>query len=134
MLADHFVAIRQIHIACVVLSGTLFCARGGLRMANVAAANQRLLRLASHLIDTALLTAAVLLTIILEQYPFRDAWLTTKVLLLVLYIMLGSLALRHARKRRDAILAFGAALLTYAWIIGVAVTHQPAGWLSLVPR
>ena len=134
MLAAHFVAIRQIHIACVLLSGALFCVRGGLRIANVAAANHRLLRLASYGIDTALLAAAVLLTLILQQYPFREAWLTTKVLLLVLYIGLGSVALRRARGRRASGLAFSAALLTYAWIIGVAVTREPAGWLSLVQR
>jgi uncharacterized membrane protein SirB2 len=134
MLAAHFVAIRQVHVACVLLSGTLFCVRGGLRIANVAAANHRLLRLASYAIDTALLAAAVLLTILLQQYPFREAWLTTKVLLLVVYIGLGSLALRRARGRRARSLAFGAALLAYVWIIGVAVTHAPAGWLSWAHR
>jgi uncharacterized membrane protein SirB2 len=56
------------------------------------------------------------------------------VLLLVLYIGLGSVALRRARGRRASSLAFSAALLTYAWIIGVAVTRAPAGWLSLVHR
>jgi uncharacterized membrane protein SirB2 len=134
MLAAHFVAIRQVHIGCVLLSGTLFCVRGGLRIANITAAGHRLLRLASYVIDTALLAAAVLLTIILQQYPFREAWLTTKVLLLVVYVVLGSLALRRASSRRNAVLAFGASLLTYAWIIGVAVTRAPAGWLSLMHR
>jgi uncharacterized membrane protein SirB2 len=136
MLAAHFVAIRQVHIGCVLLSGTLFCLRGGLRIANITAANHRLrlLRLASYVIDTALLAAAILLTIILQQYPFREAWLTTKVLLLVVYVVLGSLALRRASSPRNAVLAFGASLLTYAWIIGVAVTRAPAGWLSLMHR
>src|SRR5580765_7422178 len=132
MLAAHFVAIRHVHIACVVLSGALFCLRGSMRIANVAAANHRLLRLTSYVIDTTLLAAAVLLTIIVQRNPFLDAWLTTKVLLLVLYIVLGSLALKRARSRRASVLAFGGALLTYGWIIGVAVTHAPAGWLSLV--
>ena len=134
MLAAHFVAIRQVHIACVILSGTLFCVRGGLRIAKVAVANHRLLRLASYGIYTALLAAAILLTIFLQEYPFRDAWLTTKVLLLVLYVALGSVALTRARSRRATVLAFGAAVLTYVWIIGVAVTHEPAGWLLWMPR
>lgn len=127
MLAAHFIAIRQLHVTCVLLSGALFCLRGGLRIADVAAANHRMLRFASYGIDTALLTAAILLTRILQQYPFRDAWLTAKVLLLVLYIALGSLALKRAKTRRARILAFGAAVLTYAWIIRVAVTHSAAG-------
>lgn len=134
MLASHFVAIRQVHIACVLLSGALFCLRGSLRIAHIGAANHRLLRLASYGIDTALLAAAVLLTIIVQQFPFVDAWLTAKVLLLGVYIVLGSVALRRARTRRASVLAFGGALLTYAWIIGVAVTHAPAGWLSLLHR
>jgi uncharacterized membrane protein SirB2 len=128
VLSAHFVAIRQVHIACAVLSGALFCLRGGLRIANVAAGNDRLLRLTSYVIDTALLAAAVLLMIILQL----DAWLTTRVLLLVIYIVLGSLALKRARSRRSSVLALCGALLTYTWIIGVAVPHAPAGWLSLV--
>jgi uncharacterized membrane protein SirB2 len=133
-LASRFLAIRQVHIACVLLSGSGFCLRGGPRIATVAAANHPVLRLASYLIDIALLAAAILLTIILQQYPFRAAWLTSKVLLLIVYIGLGSAALRRARSRRASVLAFGAALLTYAWIIGVAVTHTPAGWLSRLHR
>jgi uncharacterized membrane protein SirB2 len=134
MLTDQFFLIRQVHITCVLLSGALFCVRGGLRITNVAAANHRVLRVVSYLIDATLLVAAVLLTIILQQFPFLDAWLTTKVLLLALYIALGSLALKHAQSRRLRVLAFGSALLTYAWIIGVAVTHDPAAWLALTYR
>ncbi len=134
MLTAHFLAIRQVHITCVLLSGALFCVRGGLHIADLAAANHRVLRIASYLIDTTLLAAAILLMIILRQFPFINAWLTTKVLLLLLYIALGSLALKRARTRRLRVLAFASALLTYAWIMGVAVTHEPAGWLSLAHR
>lgn len=134
MLASHFATIRMVHIACVALSGSLFCVRGLLRISAIPAANHWLLRTASYVIDTTLLVAAILLTLILHQYPFRDAWLTTKVILLALYIALGIFALKRARTSAGRSFAFFLALLTFACIIGVAITHQPAGWLTLIHR
>ena len=134
MLAAHFLGIRAVHISCVALSGTLFTCRGLLHLGGSALANARPLRWASYLIDTTLLGAAILLTLIVHQYPFVDAWLTTKVLLLLLYIVLGVLALRRARTRSGRTLAFVAALAIYGAIIGVALTHRPAFWLSLMHR
>ena len=135
MLAAHFSGIRATHIACVALSGGLFSFRALLRIGGAAAAaDHRLLRLASYLIDTTLLGAAVLLTLILRQYPLVDGWLTAKVLLLPVYIAFGSFALKRARSRRGRIVATLGAWLTFAAIIGIAVTQNPAGWFSLAAR
>ncbi len=134
MLASHFATIRLVHITCVAFSGSLFCFRGLLRIAGIRAANHRLLRLTSYVIDTTLLVAAILLTLILHQYPFTDAWLTTKLLLLALYIVLGTYALKRARTPSGRIIALCGALLTFVYIVGVAITHQPAGWLTLIRR
>ena len=132
MLAPHFLEIRALHVGCVVLSGSLFTFRALLRLNDVALANHIVLRIASISIDSVLLTSAVLLTLILHQFPFLDSWLTVKVLLLVLYVALGSAALRRAKTRKGQIAAFGGALATFAAIIGVAVTRQPLGWLTLL--
>jgi len=129
MLASHYLQILHLHIGCVVASGSLFTARGLLRIANSPMANHRALRILSYVIDTALLIAAILLTLILHQYPFENGWLTTKVLLLIVYIGLGTIALKRARTAARRSVAVLAALLVFAFIIGVAVTHQPAGWL-----
>jgi len=131
-LASHFIAIRSVHVACVAMSGALFCVRGLLRLREVPLANHRALRILSQAIDTVLLTAAVLLTLIVHQFPLVDAWLTVKVALLVLYIGLGSLALRRARTPRGRAIAYVAALLTFGTIVSVAVTHSPYGWLRLL--
>jgi uncharacterized membrane protein SirB2 len=105
-----------------------------MRISAIPTANHRLLRYSSYVIDTTLLVAAILLTLILHQYPFTDAWLTTKFLLLVLYIVLGTFALKSACTLPGRAIAFLCALLTFAYIIGVAITHQPAGWLTLIRR
>jgi uncharacterized membrane protein SirB2 len=134
VLAAQFADVRLLHVGCVALSGTLFTIRGLLRIGDFALANHPLVRHVSYVIDTVLLVAAILLTLIVHQYPFVDGWLTMKVLLLVLYIVLGSVALKRARTRAGRLLALLGALCTFTLIIGVAITHHPAGWLLWLRR
>jgi len=124
MLALHYTNIRHLHIACVVLSGSLFTARALLRIKGSPLANHRALRITSYCIDTTLLLAGILLTRILEQYPFINGWLTAKVLLLPGYIGLGLIALRYAPSRFWCSVAMLSALLVYGAIITIAVTHR----------
>lgn len=90
------------------------------------------LRYLTYTIDTVLLTAALMLATILHQYPFVHAWLTVKVLLLVVYIVLGTFALKRGRTPTIRATCFGAALLVYLFIASVARTHQPTGVFGLV--
>jgi uncharacterized membrane protein SirB2 len=129
-LAYYYPTILQLHVGCVILSGSLFTARGILRLFCLPYANHMVLRRASYGIDTTLLTAAVLLTLILHQYPIVDDWLTAKVLFVGFYVALGIVTLRRAQTPWGQRAAFAAALLTFTFIVGIAVTHQPTGWLS----
>lgn len=132
VLSAYYPQILLLHIGCVALSGTLFAVRGSMRIADLSAANHRVLRWMSYVIDSTLLGAAIVLTVIVHQYPFIDGWLTTKVLLLLVYIGLGSIALKRARTRAGRTAAFVAALLTFGYIVGVAIAHDPAGWIALL--
>lgn len=132
MLAEHFLLILHLHVTCVVLSGSLFVVRGIMRLREMPLANHRVLRMLSYLIDTTLLTAAILLTLIIRQYPLKADWLTVKVVLLVVYVVLGSLALKRARTLRTRILAFLGAIAIYGYIISVAVAHEPLGVFRLI--
>jgi uncharacterized membrane protein SirB2 len=134
MLASHYADIRFIHVGCVALSGTLFTVRGLLRVGDSVIANHRLFRITSYIIDTTLLASAILLTLILRQYPFVETWLTAKVLLLALYIALGYITLKRAHSRFGRIAALLGSLVTFGAIIGVAIAHHPAGWLDLIHR
>ncbi len=128
-LAAHFTQILAVHVGCVALSGTLFSARAALRIAGRdATANRAALRFASYVIDSTLLAAAILLTLIIHQYPFVQAWLTAKLLLLAVYVVLGSIALKRARTHAGRIATTLGAWATYAAIIGVAVTRAPTRW------
>jgi len=124
MLAAYYTDIRYLHIACVALSGALFTSRALLRIKGSLLVNHRALRMTSYLIDTTLLLAGILLTLILHQYPFVNGWLTAKVLLLPCYIGLGLLTLRQARTSFWCSVAMLGALLVYGAMITVAVTHR----------
>lgn len=121
-----YAALKTLHVASVVLSLGLF----GVRFAWSCAAPARLelawVRILPHVIDTVLLASAIALTMMLHQYPFRDAWLTAKVLALVVYIGSGSFALKRARTRRGRGIAIGIAVASVTYIIAVALTHDPA--------
>ena len=86
---------------------------------------QRWVRIVPHVIDTILLLSAICLAYMLAQYPFVHAWLTAKVLALVAYIVLGSLALKRGRSKRVRIMALIAAITVFAYIVMVALQHNP---------
>jgi uncharacterized membrane protein SirB2 len=67
------------------------------------------------------------LTTVVHQYPFVHGWLTMKVVLLVVYVVLGSIAIRRGRTKRVRIVAFVAALATVAFLVTVARAHHPLG-------
>lgn len=131
-MIEFYPQIKFVHILCVILSGSLFALRGLLMLMRSRYTNHVALRMLSYAIDTTLLTAALMLITVLHQYPFVQAWLTVKVLLLVFYIVLGVFALRRARTRKGQITCFVAALLVYAFIISVAMAHNPWGVFTLL--
>ncbi len=125
-----YLEIRWLHIAAVIASGSLFAVRGMMMLAGSPYVNHRALRIASVVIDTILLGAALLLVAIIHQYPFVHAWLTVKVVLLGVYIVLGHWALKRGRTRAARAAAWVAALVVFGCIVGVARTHDPLGILA----
>jgi len=129
-MIELYLPLRHTHIACAILTVTLFVLRGGLMIADSPWQRNVVLRYLPHAVDTVLLTTALMLTTVIRQFPFSTDWLTMKVLLLVVYIVLGSIALKRGRTRRIRIAAFLAALLTVAFLLTVARAHDPLGILA----
>jgi uncharacterized membrane protein SirB2 len=85
------------------------------------------LRYLSYSIDTVLLTTALMLMTITQQYPFVDAWLTVKLLLLIVYTGAGMAAFGQSVPRPRRFGLWLVALAVYAFIISVARAHDPIG-------
>jgi len=122
-----YVQIKWVHVVAVLLSGGLFALRGIAVLAGQRWPLAAPLRYLSYSIDTTLLTAALMLLTILPAGVFANGWLTLKLLLLVVYVVLGTLALTRGKTQRVRAICFVAALLTYGYMLGVARMHHPLG-------
>lgn len=122
-----YLIIKNIHITCAVLSITGFVIRGIWLIRSSAWLQHRWVKRLPHVVDTLLLISALILVYQSAQYPFVQHWLTTKVLLLLLYILLGMVALRWGRTRRIRISAWFLAVMVYLYIVVVAITRSSSG-------
>ncbi|MFO1371927.1 MAG: SirB2 family protein [Candidatus Competibacteraceae bacterium] len=121
--------LKYLHVATVGLSFVLFTLRGLWMLADSPQLQRRWVRILPHLIDTALLASAISLTLILRQYPFVNGWLTAKVLGLIVYIILGSIALKRGPTKLSRTVAWVAAMGVFGYIVSVAIAHSPLGFL-----
>jgi uncharacterized membrane protein SirB2 len=126
-VTEYYLTLRHVHIACVMLTITLFTFRGALMIAESALLQSPIVKILPHVIDTVLLTSALMLTTVIHQYPFGTGWLTMKIVLLVVYIVLGSFAIRRGRTKAIRVTAFVAALVVLAFLVSVARAHNPLG-------
>jgi uncharacterized membrane protein SirB2 len=122
--------IRLLHISFASISISLFLLRGVLQFSGVDWRRWRALRIVPHVNDTLLLGAAIALSLYSHQYPLAQGWLTAKLLALLLYIGLGSMAFRRGRPRAQQFAAFVAALLTVAYIVAVAIKRSALAGLG----
>lgn len=129
-MIEFYLQIKSVHVAMVIASGLLFALRGAAVLAGAQWAMAAPLRYLSYTLDTTLLTAALMLLTALKLNPFAVPWLSVKLALLVLYVVLGSLALKRARSRRARAIFYLAALATYAFMYFVARAHHPLGLLQ----
>ncbi len=106
--AGWYSPLKSAHIGLVLLSGGLFALRGAL-----------------------VLAAGVTLWVLLSLNPVASPWLGAKLLLLlVLYIVLGSLALKRAKAPAARRASYAGALMVYMFMASVALSHHPLGLLQ----
>ena len=125
-----YFAIKNLHVTCVVFSATGFLLRGLWMMTGNTLLQHKLTRVLPHVIDSLLLLSAIALAVMIQQYPFAADWVTAKVIGLLAYILLGTVALKRGRTLGVRALAFVGALLVYAWIVSIALTKNLAGFLG----
>jgi len=125
-----YLLLKHLHVTAVVVSGIGFFLRGLLMLRDSPLLQRRVLKVAPHVIDTVLLGSAVAMAVMSSQYPFVQPWLTAKFFGLLAYIFLGMMALKRGRTKAQRAAWFSAALLSFAYIVSVALTRSPWGWLA----
>ena len=125
-----FAILKNMHMASAFLSVGGFLLRGFWMLIDSSLLHNRAAKILPHAIDTLLLGSAVSMLIILHASPFATPWLVAKILALLLYILLGMIALRFGRTRAQRASAYFAALLTASYIVSVAISKSPLGFFA----
>lgn len=125
-----YAAFKHIHLLTVALSLGLFTLRGIWMLLDSDKLQKRWVKIVPHIIDTLLLVSAIGLMFQISQYPFADSWLTAKLLGLVAYIVLGTIALKRGKTKGTRVIALVAAFGVIAYIVGVAIRHNALSWLA----
>jgi uncharacterized membrane protein SirB2 len=124
MLA-YYPLLKHLHLTCILLTLVLFIARALAVFSGASWPARSWARIVPHLIDSLLLASGLALAFSLQQYPFVHAWLSAKFFALTAYIVLGSLALKHAKTQSARLFAFGGALLAFGYLFLTALNRSP---------
>lgn len=117
--------LKAVHVGCAAASYALFFVRGVWMIAGSPRLGERWARIVPHVVDTVLLAGAIGMTVAIRQYPGAVGWLTAKLVALIAYILLGTVALKRGRTPAVRIGAWLAAQATFFYIVAVAVTQRP---------
>lgn len=131
-LIAHYHSIKSAHLWLAGCSVSLFAARGLGVLAGARWPMSAPARRGSVVIDTLLTAAGVTLWLLLHLNPLRDAWLGSKLLLIVAYVVLGSFALKRAASRGGKAANFAAALACVGAVAAIAIAHDPAAPLKWI--
>jgi uncharacterized membrane protein SirB2 len=123
--------LKQLHVACVALSLSLFFLRGLLVLRRSPSADFRWLAWSSHVIDSVLLGSALALIWMGGHQPLSDPWLRNKLIGVVVYIVLGALALKRAPTHALKTACFILALFVAGNLVHIALYKSPLGPLGI---
>ena len=129
---EFYPQIKLFHMSVALLSGALFALRGAFALGGARWPQALPVKWLSYAVDTSLLTAALMLLTILPWAMFANGWLLVKIVLIVVYVVLGVMAMRPQRNRRSRAICYGLALLTFVAIYVTARTHNPLGALAWI--
>lgn len=119
---------KYVHVSSVALTLIFFVTRGIWMIRESKLLKKKWVKILAPIIDTILLVSAIIQAMKIQQYPFVDHWLTAKILGLVIYIVLGMVALNYGKTKNVRITAWMGALLCFSYIVSVAVTRNPAAF------
>ncbi|HNP63935.1 MAG TPA: SirB2 family protein [Woeseiaceae bacterium] len=127
-----YLTVKFLHLVLAALSISGFAVRGYWMMTRSEYLSNRIVRIAPHVVDTVFLISGIWLALTLGTNTFTQPWLIAKILGLLAYIILGTIALKRGPTMQIRVFAFVGALLAFAYIVGAALFKSPASWLLAI--
>ncbi|MGV6858331.1 MAG: SirB2 family protein [bacterium] len=116
--------LLTVHVTAVILSLTGFLGRGLLMIRESPWLHTRPAKVLPHVVDTVLLGSAIGLVFMRGFYPWEQPWLLGKIIGLLLYILIGTVAIKRGKTKTVRVVAWLLALAVFANIVLMALTHQ----------
>lgn len=128
-MAEHYLLLKHLHITAACASLAFFILRAIWSIKDARVLQARWVKVIPHIIDTALLALGVSLAVILNFWPLPP-WLSAKITALVIYILLGTVAIKRGRTPTVKAMAAVAAVGVFGYMLGAAAQRSPLSWLG----
>ena len=126
-----YLLIKSLHMFTALATISGFGLRGYWMMSRSDYLQLRITRIAPHVIDTVFILSGIAMVWLLQLDAFSQPWLLAKFAGLIIYVVLGTIAIKRGPTMQIRIIAFVSALAVFAYIVGVAISKSPASWLAL---
>lgn len=127
-----YIKMKMLHSVLALASICGFALRGYWMLSGSALLQRTATRIIPHINDALLLATGIWLLVSLSVNPFAEPWLLAKFTGLVVYILLGMVALKRGRTRPIRLIALISAIAVFVYIIGVAIAKSPFSWLAVL--
>ena len=127
-----YLTIKTIHMTFALISFTGFLFRAYLMVNESRWLNHKAIQILPHVVDSVFLLSGATMAFMVNFGLFSQLWLTTKVTLLMFYLLFVGLALNRGKTKSIRVIAFFLAVFTFAQIVGVAVNKTVIGWFALL--
>jgi len=117
--------LLKLHYLTVTLSLVGFILRGVWMMRESPLLQVRLVKVLPHVNDALLILSAMGVAYLADLYPWEQPWMAAKLVALVAYILIGTVALKRGSTKAIRVMAWVLALAIFTYIVMVAMTHSP---------
>lgn len=121
--------LKILHISAAIATISGFVLRSFWMMKSSELLHRKLTKSLPHVVDTVFLLSGIAMLYQLSVNPFTQLWLLAKFAGLVVYIVLGTIAIKRGPTLQIRMLAAVSAVAVFAYIAGVARTHSIGSWL-----
>ncbi|MCO6441115.1 MAG: SirB2 family protein [Nitrococcus mobilis] len=126
MALSAYIVAKSLHITLVTATFLSFTARGVWMLYDSPLLSRRWVRVLPHAIDAVVLVSGLYLAVAFYEFPLTyHPWIIAKLIGLLAYVVLGTIALKRGRTKRVRVAAFVGSLLLFGCIVFVAITKMP---------
>jgi uncharacterized membrane protein SirB2 len=119
-----YAVIRDLHVTLALLSVGLFMMRAIASVIEASWLQHWSARVVPHLVDSLLLSMGVWMLLKLRMWPYEMPWLVAKLSALVIYILLGTMAIKRGKTPQGRALYSVFALAVFGYMVTVAITKS----------